>query len=138
LKGKTMTEPFQDVAVECTEASDSGRVTFPQVIGKLMAAGVERYHADLVRAERTYFLPSGASVVTAGHKLAQPPAQNFSAAGVETALRAIQRDEIPYREFCARIAAAGCVGYIVSLAGRRVTYYGRTNEAFVESFPQKA
>jgi hypothetical protein len=75
--------------------------------------------------------PSGKIVGTlsAQYKLqsgfpAHRHAQTFSAEGVEKALRAIQRGEIGYREFCERIAAAGCVGYIVSLAGRRALYYG--------------
>jgi uncharacterized protein YbcV (DUF1398 family) len=54
---------------------------------------------------------------------------------VEQAVRATQRGEIRYREFCRRIAAAGCVGYFVSLAGRRAVYYGRTIDTYVERFP---
>jgi uncharacterized protein YbcV (DUF1398 family) len=131
-----MSMHFKDVALECTEASDAERITFPQVVGKLMAAGVERYHADLVRAERTYYMPGGESVVTPGHALDAAPATAFSASGVEAAVRAIQAGKIEYREFCARIAAAGCAGYIVSLAGRRAVYYGRTGETYVEPFPQ--
>lgn len=29
----------------------------------------------------------------------------------------------------------GCVGYHVSLAGRRAVYYGRSGETHVEQFP---
>ena len=130
-----MVTNFKDVAFECTEASDAGRITFPDVVGKLIAAGVERYHADLMRAERTYYMPSGESVVTPGHALAAMPANEFSALGVEAAVRDIQAGKIQYREFCARIAAVGCVGYIVTLAGRRAVYYGRTGETYVEPFP---
>ena len=59
----------------------------------------------------------------------------FSAEGVEKAVRAIQRQEIAYRKFCRLIADAGCVGYFVSLAGRRAVYYGRTGDEHVEWFP---
>ena len=62
-------------------------------------------------------------------------ALKFSAEGVEKAVRAIQRQEIAYREFCRQIADAGCVGYFVSLAGRRAVYYGRTGDEHVEWFP---
>jgi uncharacterized protein YbcV (DUF1398 family) len=58
----------------------------------------------------------------------------FSAEGVEKAVRANQRQEIAYREFCRLIAGAGCVGYFVSLAGRRAVYYGRTGDEHVEWF----
>ena len=100
-----------------------------------MGAGVERYHADLARGEKTYYMPDGASHTIANAALAMAPALDFSAAGVESALRAIQAGKIKYCEFCARIAAAGCVGYMVSLTGRRAVYYGRTGEIFTEYFP---
>lgn len=79
-------------------------------------------------------MPDGETEVARGHK-SRAPTQTFSAEDVEQALRAIQRGEIGYREFCERIAAAGCVGYIVSLAGRRALYYGRANDSYVEWFP---
>lgn len=34
--------------------------------------------------------------------------------------------------------AAGCAGYLVSLPGRRVVYYGRTGETHVELIPAAA
>jgi hypothetical protein len=62
------------------------------------------------------------------------PPPVFSAEGMEKAIRSIQGEEIRYREFCRRIAAAGCVGYLVNLAGHRAVYYGRTEDAHVEWF----
>ena len=70
------------------------------------------------------------AVAASGH-----PAQAFSAAGVDAAVRAIQAQTISYKEFCDRIVAAGCVDYIVSLVGRRAVYSGRTGENHVEPFP---
>ena len=123
------------VLVECTKDSDEGRATFPQVIAKLMAAGVEGYHADLRRAGKTYYLPDGDSAVVPSASVATVPARDFSAHAVVAALRAIQAQAIDYRAFCERIAAAGCVGYVVSLPGRRAVYFGRTAETYVEMFP---
>lgn len=120
---------------DCTEGSDAERLTFPEVVEKLVTAGVERYDADLQRGEKTYYLPDGESLILASDAYDGRPARDFSAAGVEAAVRAIQAQRIKYREFCARIADAGCVGYLVSLAGRRAVYYGRTGEAYVEPFP---
>lgn len=122
---------------DCTAGSDAGSMTFPQVIARLAAVNVERYHADLVRAEKTYYLPDGASHTLACHSLDTPSATPFSAAGVDAAVRAVQAGAIDYQEFCRRIAQAGCVFYVVSLTGRRAVYYGRTGEAHVEMFPGK-
>lgn len=123
------------VMAECTRASDGERITFPQVVGKLIEAGVERYHADLVRNEKIYYMPDGESALTPCHAVGVTPARDFLASDVDAAVRAVQRGEIKYREFCGRIAKAGCVGYVVSMAGKRAVYYGRTGEMHVEMFP---
>ncbi len=131
-----MDQHVKDVIAECGRASDEERITFPEVVAKLAAAGIERYRADLVRGERVYFLPDGASVVQEAHaKPGAAAALAFSAEGVARAVRAIQRGEIAYNAFCARIMDAGCVDYLVSIPGRRAVYFGRTGECHVERFP---
>lgn len=127
-----------NIVQECTDASDQERVTFPEVVMKLAQAGVERYHTDLLRAEKVYYLPSGESHRVEAHHVDATPAFEFSADRVEAAIRAIQQQKIQYREFCERIVSAGCVGYMVSLAGRRAVYYGRTGDSYVEPFPNAA
>ena len=67
---------------ECTHASDEERITFPQVVGKLMAAGVERYHADLVRDEKIYYMPDGQNERTRCHAVEVEPSHAFTASGV--------------------------------------------------------
>lgn len=133
-----MTSETIAVLQECTDASDQDRITFPEVVMKLAAAGVERYHADLLRGERTYYLPSGESHRLNAVQITEVSAGAFAATGVEAAIRAIQQQKIQYREFCDRIVRAGCVGYMVSLAGRRAIYYGRTGDNYVERFPDAA
>jgi uncharacterized protein YbcV (DUF1398 family) len=123
---------------ECTEASDQERITFPEVVMRLMQAGVERYHADLLRAEKIYYLPSGESHREPAADVNVVPPTAFIPEGVAAAVRAIQQQKIKYREFCERIAQAGCVGYMVSLAGKRAVYYGRTGDSYVEPFPSAA
>lgn len=123
------------VAEACTAGSDAEAMSFPEVVGALMAAGFERYHADLVRAEKTYFRPDGTSHLSPAAPVEGGFAAAFDPAGVEAAIRAIQAKRIAYRRFCTDVAAAGCVGYHVSLAGRRAVYYGRSGETFVEPFP---
>jgi len=133
-----MDSDIKSVMEECTRASDEERITFGEVVDKLFAAGVERYHTDLVRADKVYFLSDGSSHRVAADAVAVTPALGFSADGVAAAIRAIQTGQIQYRQFCRMIASSGCVGYHVSLAGRRAVYYGRTGEIHVELFPQAA
>jgi uncharacterized protein YbcV (DUF1398 family) len=130
-----MDEATKAVMIACTTRSDENNVTFPEVVGLLMEAGVERYHADLSRAEKTYYMPDGASFVTPSAPITRAATQAFSPQGVSDAVRSIQQGRIDYAEFCRRIVAAGCVEYVVSLAGRRAVYSGRTGESYVELFP---
>jgi len=130
-----MNAQFGCIVEECTAASDESRMSFPQVIGKLLSAGVERYHADLVRSEKTYFLPGGESRVIPNDDVGRVPATVFSAASVEGAVKAIQKGEINYKTFCERVMDAGCVGYHVHIAGQRVVYYGRNGDSHTEYFP---
>ena len=131
-----MTTSFEQVAEACTFASDAGTLTFPQVVGKLMEVGVERYLADLTRGQKSYYLANGQSHVVASAPLGALAAEQFDAAGIEAAIRASQARAMTYAQFCEAIAAAGCVGYVVSLAGRRAVYFGRTGETHVEPFPR--
>lgn len=130
-----MTPAAIEAAKACVAGSQSARMTFPEVLERLAAVGIERYHADLCRHENTYYAPDGDACVVPGGHLNDAPADVFAASGVEDAIRASQRGEIDYRTFCERVAAAGCAGYLVSLHGRRAVYYGRSGETFVEPFP---
>jgi uncharacterized protein YbcV (DUF1398 family) len=134
-KEHAMDSAVKNAVEECTRASDAERITFPQVVMKLIGAGVERYHADLARAEKTYYMPDGPNHLVRTVATGTVPAVDFSAEGVAAAVRAIQAGQIRYREFCERIALAGCVGYHVSLVGRRAVYYGRSGDTYVEPFP---
>ena len=107
----------RNVMIEASRASDEERMTFPEVVMKLMQAGVERYHADLVRGDKTYYLPNGESEVVAGEAVGIAPAGAFSAAGVDAAVRAIQAGKIQYRTFCNRIAE-GRVRRLSRVVGR--------------------
>lgn len=120
---------------DCARLSDQGKITFPEVVRKLTDAGVERYHTDLCCDEHVYYMPSGDTHVEPMAALTWPIAEEFSDAEITAALHAIQHGEIDYMEFVRRIMAAGCVGYFVSLAGRKVQYFGRRGEIHEELIP---
>ena len=120
---------------ECTRASHEERITFGEVVGRLIGAGVERYHVDLVRGESTYFMPDGQSHRVTYKTVDLRPADAFSADGVLAAVRSIQAGRTKNLTFCRQILEAGCVGYLVSMQGRRAVYYGRSGETYVEPFP---
>ena len=110
-------------------------MTFGEVVKNLVAAGIERYHTDLVRGEQTYYLPNGESEVVKGDAVAITPARDFSATGVDAAVKAIQGGKIQYRSSASasRRPAASAIWSQSPASGR--TYYGRTGDSYVEWFP---
>lgn len=119
----------------CAAGSLANELSFPEVVGRLIDIGVERYHADYSRQEITYYLPDGDSHVVASPHAAHETAVEFSAAAVESAVRQSQRNEHTYKDFVRKTMAAGCVGYFVQITGRRAIYFGRNGESHVELFP---
>jgi len=119
---------------ECVRRSHDGTITFGAVVAKLKEVGVESYHADFRRLETTYYLPSGATYVVAISPPETVIAEAFDAAAIAAAVVAIGRDDYRYLEFLRQVMNAGCVGYIVSIAGRRGHYLGRHGEVHTEDF----
>lgn len=126
------------IANTCLDAAHDGSLSFPEIIGKLVAAGFEGYAVDYRRNSQTYYLPDGNNVELAMPHPSGSVSAVFDNAAVESLVRWAQADgpDYNYPAFCARVKAAGCAGYLVSFLGRRVVYYGRTAETHVELFPQ--
>jgi uncharacterized protein YbcV (DUF1398 family) len=129
---------IKSVMRECSEGSLKGNMDFPEVVRRLSAIGCEQYHADLRRKEKTYYMPDGESYVNPLEITCERIASVFSPDQVVAALRAIQSKQITYPQFLAWIVDAGCVGYVVSLKGKRAIYMGRSGDSYVEQFPQSA
>lgn len=130
-----MNPDAEAVAQACSQAAENGSLNFPQILGKLSEAGIEGYLVDYRRAVKTYYLPDGESHEVADRHTHGAAAAAFDAAKVAAAVGQSQRGEHTYKEFCEKVIAAGCAGYIVSILGRRVVYFGRTAETHVEHFP---
>ena len=132
-----MTAQMKAIAHKCLEGAESNSMTFPQIVSTLMEAGFEGYCVDFRRGMIAYYLPSGESVELSSVKPPGPVATEFNAAAVREAIREAQ-SLVPgytYKGFVAKVAGAGCAGYIASFLGRRVLYFGRTAETHVEHFP---
>lgn len=123
---------------ECAKLSAAGTINFGEVVGRLKAAGIERYHADYSRMEITFYCPDGGSCVAPMEHQLVPIAGPFDAAKVEAAVRQAQRGEIKYHQFTLQALAAGCVGYFVQITGACVQYFGRRGEIHTEWFPGAA
>ena len=113
-----------------------GVTSFPEVVGQLLAAGVEYYHVDYVGLRKTFYSAEGDIVVTPINYEGLPPvAADFDAAALRADILDSQRNGQQYRDFTRRAMAAGTQGYFAFLRGKRVTYFGRQGDEHTEWFP---
>lgn len=129
-----MQSSTRDIIRNTFEASNLGSIHFGQVIGALSSAGVESYHVDYRAGRSTYYLPDGETMELAFEAAASVMAA-FHAEAIRAAIRGAQQGKVMYPEFKRLSEQAGCIGYIVWIAGRHVVYFGRKGETHVERFP---
>lgn len=125
------TEAIREVLRE----SQRGELIFPEVVRRMLEAGVESYLVDVARAEDVVYLRDGSTLTVNMDMALDPVADNFAELAVVEAIRVAQKDEIRYPEFMRRASAAGVVAYWAFLIGRKVIYFGRKGEFHVEHFP---
>jgi uncharacterized protein YbcV (DUF1398 family) len=113
-------------------------IPFPEWIGTLINAKIDRYYADLVAFQTTYYAMDD-SIYRATIPLLNPSArgQSFSETDLTNAIRAAQQGAIGYPEFLNRALKAGVVSYTVYLSGKQVQYMGTKGEIHVEHFPAR-
>lgn len=124
-------------AKTCLKAAHDGSLGFPEIVGKLTAAGFEGYTVDYRCNSQAFYLPDGDSVVFEMQPSGGSVASAFDAVEVERLVRWAQANSpgYSYVAFSEKVKAAGCAGYLASFLGRRVVYFGRTAETHVEHFP---
>ena len=130
-----MNTNWKGVAQVIHDESESGEITFPESVRMLMEAGFDGYVVDFRRSIRTYFMSDGASIdLETGRP--GPVSERFDVAVIKEAIREAQAliSGYTYESFCKKVASAGCAGYLVSIIGKRVLYFGRTGEAHTEYF----
>lgn len=114
-----------------------GTMSFPEVVGQLLDAGVEYYHVDYLGMRKTFYSANGNAVVTPINYEGLPPvAAEFDTAALQADILDSQRNNQPYRNFTRRAMEAGTQGYYAFLRGKRVTYFGRQGDQHTEWFPQ--
>jgi uncharacterized protein YbcV (DUF1398 family) len=125
------------IAHDCLNAAYDRTMSFPDIVGKLIASGFEGYVVDYRRNTTTYFLPDDASIVLDNRPSDSTVAAAFDQAGIAGQVRWAQANppDYSYATFCRNVKAMGCAGYMVSFSGRRVLYVGRTAETHIEHFP---
>ena len=128
----TVQQTIHEVAAE----TQAGRLIFPEVVRRLLAAGVESYLIDFATGNETFYLTNGGTYVEKMILPLNAIAEDFSKEGIVAAIRGAQADTVRYPEFVRLATAAGVIGYWAFLTGKQVTYFGRQGEQHIEKFPQ--
>lgn len=126
------------IAQSCLTGAAAGTMSFPVIVKTLVENGFDGYVVDYRRNTTTYFLPDGESLVLDNpHPAGAPVAEAFDEAGLVTQIKWAQSNpsDYSYIAFSDNVRRCGCAGYIVSVPGKRVLYYGRTAETHVEHMP---
>jgi uncharacterized protein YbcV (DUF1398 family) len=124
-----------NVIHEVLSETQAGKLIFPEVVRRLLEAGVESYFCDLANGEETFYMVDGKTHAETMVLPLLPVAEEFSKQDVVAAIRGAQADKIRYPEFMKRSAAAGVIAYWAFLTGKKVIYFGRKGEMHVEEFP---
>lgn len=125
-------------AQKCLDGSYNNTMSFPEGLQALTEAGFEGYHVDYRLNTRTYYLANGEALVLTNPSDPGAVGEQFDQPEIAAAIKWAQANppDYNYIAFNRRVAANGCAGYVVSLLGRRVLYFGRTAETHVEHFPR--
>ena len=126
------------IAHDCHEGAETDRMTFPQSVAKLMQKRASTVILSICAARRERFICLTAKVsIFQQQRRCKMSRRVLMSESIKAAIREAQAlvPGYTYHGFCAKVAAAGCAGYLVSFPGRRVLYFGRTGETHVEYFP---
>jgi len=109
---------------------------FPYLAETLRRAGVTRNLWHLPSCQSLY-LTEGGPVVSVGTPLVtgMTDVPRFDREALIVALRTDQAGQSTFPEFLSTSWRAGVVRYDVDFAARTCTYYGTTDEQYVESYP---
>jgi uncharacterized protein YbcV (DUF1398 family) len=132
---RSMNPSIKEVIEKCAHQSHAGELTSPEVLERLLGVGVESYLADYRDQSSAYYLSNNEALRISMEMPQVDIAESFNEGGVILAIRGAQSDQLRYPEFLRLTMAAGCIGYMVWIAGRHVTYFGRRGEVHIEHFP---
>ena len=127
------------IVQETARATLAGTLSFPEVVARLLAAGVEYYFVDYASRRKIFYSAEGATLTTSIDFDDLPAiGGRFEAGALKAAILDSQRHHQRYRAFSQRAMEAGVCGYFAFLRGQRVLYVGRGGDQHVEWFPGAA
>jgi uncharacterized protein YbcV (DUF1398 family) len=125
-----------DQILKAAQATLSGSLPFPEIVGLLISNEVENYQVDFLSKSLRFYSVNGSSVITPlAFEDLPSVAQDFDGTALREAIIDSQQHGQKFRIFCQRAINAGVQSYFVFLRGQRVTYFGRQGDQHTEWFP---
>ena len=125
-----------DAVNSLAKATLDGSLPFPQIVGELVAQGVEYYHVNYASKCFTFYSAAGAAISAPLTFEGLPSiSQDWDATALKEAITDSQQNGQKFCQFCSRAMIAGVQGYFAFLRGQRVVYLGRAGDQHVEWFP---
>ena len=130
-----MTPAQENVAESCLRGAENDTMTFPRSSRPLFKRALKATLSITVDAAQSTIFPMAKASNTP--HTSRPGCERFDAGAIQAAIRDAQQlvPDYTYKGFCQKVTKAGCAGYVVSFAGRRAVYMGRTADIHVEHFP---
>ena len=125
-----------NLVLQMARATLAGDLPFPEIVGHLIAEGVEYYRVDYVGRQLSFYGATGCLVVAPlTYEDLPAVAADFDGPALRAAILDSQQHGQSFRRFSHRAVQAGVAGYYAFLRGQRVTYLGRQGEQHTEWFP---
>ncbi|MGE5084689.1 MAG: DUF1398 family protein [Bacillota bacterium] len=119
---------------DASDFSFTSRMAFSSLIMTLEKMGVESYHVDMAQQSTCYQMLNG-EVMSESFYFDGKIAQDFDDGEIRSAILDIKQNHLEYKEFLKRIMNAGIVNYVIYLKGRKIIFYGRNGDSYIENFP---
>jgi uncharacterized protein YbcV (DUF1398 family) len=118
---------------DCFQLALAGQSSFLESLKILREAGVQRFHIDLARQERTCY--SKNDEVYVEKFVLDSPAQKssvFSEQGIDDAIAQKRSHQIEFVDVLRKYIESGVAGYLVFIEGDRIIYYGHNGEVHIK------
>ena len=125
-----------EVAQSSLDGTEANTLTFPESVKMIAAAGFNGYLVDYRSGTRTYHHSNGEVFTFQGP--VYPPVEAFDIEVVKGAIKEAQLlvPGYTYQGFCRKVTErGGAAGYLVTIVGKRVLYFGVNGETHTEYFP---
>ncbi len=109
---------------EANKLGAARKINYPQMVDRLLKAGLTRYEVEVATHRITYFAPAGEAHTEQGPAEDMGLVGLFRPAAIQAAIAEAQKGLIDYLTFLKRILAAGVVRYESNLRSREIRYMG--------------